>query len=128
MQTKQLINFISFLLGIFILSSCEYATIMPDIPPPPPPGDSTSFSLKVQPVFDNNTCWRVGCHNGSVAPDLRKDKSYKSLFDNNMVIPFNSAGSILYTCLNTGGVMASYGNPIDNTTIKYWIDEGAKNN
>ena len=48
--------------------------------------------------------------------------------DNGLVVPKKSAESILYTCLNTGGIMASYGNPTDNATIKYWIDEGAKNN
>ena len=128
MQKNKLINFLSVLLGIFLLSACEYANIKPDVPPPPPPGDSTSFSLKVQPVFDSHTCWRQGCHNGSTAPDLRSGKSYQSLMDNGMVIPSNSAGSILYQSLNTGGIMASYGNPTDNATIKYWIDEGAKNN
>jgi hypothetical protein len=130
MQKKKIFNLFSVLLGIFLLSACEYATIKPDVPPPPPPGDSTSFSLKVQPVFDSHTCARAMCHNGAVAPDLRPGKSYASLVgtESHYVIPFNSAGSELYTVLLPGGIMASYSNTTDNTTIKYWIDEGAKNN
>lgn len=128
MNKNRFIHFAASLIGLFILASCEYAIITPDVPPPPPPGDSTSFSLKVQPIFDNLTCARAGCHNGSVAPDLRTGKSYQSLFDNDMVVPLRPDESILYTCLLSGGVMASYGNPTDNSTIKYWIEEGAKNN
>ncbi len=128
MQKKTLFNLAFVLIGLFILVSCEYAIITPDVPPPPPPGDSTSFSLKIQPIFDNLTCARAGCHNGNVAPDLRSGKSYQSLMENKMVVPFRPEESILYTCLLSGGVMASYGNPTDNSTIKYWIEEGAKNN
>lgn len=126
MQKFKLINLISILLGIILLGACEYATIQPDSPPPPPPpGDSTSFSLKVQPVFDKGC---AGCHNGSVAPDLRAGKSYQSLFDNNMVVKSNPEASILYTCLISGGSMASYGNATDNAIIYNWIKEGAKDN
>lgn len=125
MRKSTIVNLIALFLGVFMLGSCEYASITPDIPPPPPPGDSTSFSLEIQPIF-NQSC--AGCHNGSVAPDLREGKSWQSLMDNNMVVPFQPNQSILYTCLLTGGSMASYGNTTRNTTIKYWIEEGAKNN
>ena len=128
MQKNKLINFISILLGIFMFGACEYATIQPDVPPPPPPpGDSTSFSLKVQPIFNSNC---IGCHKGSVPPDLRAGKSYENLTtaEPHYVIPFSSATSELYEVLSPGGTMASYINSADRTTIKYWIDEGAKNN
>jgi hypothetical protein len=126
MHKIKLINLLAVLLGIFLFGACEYATIQPEAPPPPPPpGDSTSFSLKVQPIFTQNC---AGCHNGSVEPDLRDGKSYQSLFDNNMVVKFNPEGSILYTCLISGGVMANYGNTTTNSTIYNWIKEGAKNN
>ena len=126
MQKNKLINFISIILGIFMFGACEYATIQPDVPPPPPPpGDSTSFSLKVQPIFDKSC---VLCHAGSVAPDLRSGKSYKSLMDEGFVVPSNSAGSKLYQKMSPGGSMNTYTNTTDITTVKYWIDEGAKNN
>lgn len=126
MRKIRLINLISVLLGLFLFGACEYATIQPDVvPPPPPPGDSTSFSLKVQPIFDKSC---VLCHNGTLNPDLRTGKSYKSLMDNSMVVPSNSAGSILYQKLIPGGSMNTYSNTTDITTVKYWIDEGAKNN
>jgi hypothetical protein len=130
MQTKKLLNLFTVLLGIFMLCACEYATITADqpVPPPPPPGDSTSFSLKVQPIFDKLTCARATCHNGNVRPDLRSGKSYQSLMDDNMVVAFKPAQSVLYTCLNLGGSMAPYGNTTDNGTIYNWILEGAKNN
>ena len=48
--------------------------------------------------------------------------------DGNFVVPFKSAESILYQCLLPGGSMVTYGNAANNATIKYWIDEGAKNN
>lgn len=127
MQNFKLINLVFVLLGIFLFSACEYATIQPEgPPPPPPPGDSTSFSLKVQPIFDQS-CVTL-CHNGSEDPDLRKGKSYQSLFDNNMVVKFQPESSILYTCLQPGGVMASSGNTTNNNIIYNWIKEGAKNN
>jgi hypothetical protein len=126
MQKIKLINLISLLLGIFLFAACEYATVQPDAPPPPPPpGDSTSFSLKVQPIF-NSGC--IVCHGGSTAPDLRTGKSYQSLFDNNMVVKSSPESSILYTCMQPGGSMASYGNSSDNAIIYNWIKEGAKNN
>jgi hypothetical protein len=126
MQRIKLFNVIAFLLGIFLLGACEYATIEPSgPPPPPPPGDSTSFSLKVQPIFTLNC---AGCHNGSVAPDLRDGKAYQSLFDNNMVVKFKPEESIIYTCLKSGEVMANYGNTANNAIIYNWITEGAKNN
>lgn len=126
MRKIKLINLIFVLLGVFLFGACEYASIQPEAPPPPPPpGDSTSFSLKVQPIFNSNC---AGCHNGSVAPDLRENKSYQSLFDNNMVVASNPEGSILYTCLISGGVMANYGTTSNNAIIYNWIKEGAKNN
>jgi hypothetical protein len=126
MQKIKLINLLFVLLGLFLFGACEYANIQPEAPPPPPPpGDTTSFSLEVQPIF-NKTC--IGCHNGSVSPDLRTGKSYQSLMDNNFVVKSSPETSILYTCLQPGGVMASYGNATDNATIYNWIKEGAKNN
>jgi hypothetical protein len=48
--------------------------------------------------------------------------------DNNMVVPFKPEESILYTCLQSGGTMSSYGNASDNANVYNWILEGAKNN
>jgi hypothetical protein len=126
MQKIKLINLVSIVLAIFLFGACEYATIQPDAPPPPPPpGDTTSYSLEVQPIF-NSGC--VGCHGGSTAPDLREGKSYQSLFDNNFVVKSKPEESVLYTCLQSGGSMVGYSNPTSNAIIYNWILEGAKNN
>lgn len=125
MRKFTIFNLIVVLFAIFFLGSCEYATITPDIPTPPAPGDSTSFSLEVQPIF-TQSC--VGCHNGTTNPDLREGKSYQSLMTNGFVVAGQPESSILYTCLQPGGVMSTYGSVTKNTTIKYWIQEGAKNN
>ena len=125
MQKIKLINLIFLLLGLFLFGACEYANIKPEAPPAPPaPGDSTSFSLKVQPIF-TSSC--IACHSGNLAPDLREGKSYKSLMDNNFVVKSNSASSILYQKMAPGGSMNAYTNTTDIATVKYWIDEGAKN-
>jgi hypothetical protein len=129
MQKRKFFNLAALILGLFLFGACEYATIMPEPPgpppPPPPPGDSTSFSLKVQPIF-NDDC--IICHQGSTPPDLRSGKSYSSLFDKGMVVASNPEASLLYTCLQPGGSMSQYGNATSNATIYNWIKEGAKNN
>jgi hypothetical protein len=126
MRKIKLINLIFVLLGLFLFGACEYANIQPSgPPPPPPPGDSTSYSLKVQPIFTSNC---AGCHGGATAPDLREGKSYQSLMDNNMVVKTKPEQSVLYTCLLSGGSMVNYGNATNNAIIYNWILEGAKNN
>ena len=124
MQKQKLINFISILLGIIFLTACEYATIHPEVPNPE---TKVSFEKDIEPIFIS--CNGAGCHNGSgPQPDLRTDFAYQSLVDNAFVIPFNGSGSILYQSLQSGGVMAAYGNAKNNATIKNWIDQGAENN
>jgi hypothetical protein len=127
MLKNKLLNLLFLLAGIFLFAACEYATITPDgPPPPPPPGDTTSFSLEIQPIFDSKC---LLCHSGATAPDLRAGKSYQSLFDNNMVVAGNPEQSILYTCLlSPSGSMKDYSNATNNALIYNWIKEGAKNN
>lgn len=126
MQKFKIFNLLLVLLGVYMFTACEYATIEPEVIPPKPAGDTTSFSLEVQPYFTKNC---AGCHNGSVKPDLRDGRSYESLFSNNMVVPFKPAESVIYTCLLPGASMAKYaGSPSNALMIKYWIEEGAKNN
>lgn len=126
MQKRMFFNLATLLLGLFFFSACEYATKEANpTPTPVPPGDSTSFSLKVQPIFDDDC---VSCHKGSTPPDLRAGFSYQSLFDYNMVVKSNPESSVLYTCLLTGGSMQNYGSTTTNATIYNWIKEGAKNN
>jgi hypothetical protein len=93
MQKLKWINLIVVVIGIFLFGACEYATIQPDAPiPPPPPGDSTSYSLKVQPIFDSKC---LLCHSGNQIPDLRSGRTYLSQMDNNMVVLSNSAEIVL---------------------------------
>lgn len=126
MQTRKWINLVVVLWGLFLFGACEYANIQPEAPPPPPPpGDTTSFSLEVQPIF-NDGC--VLCHNGTEPPDLRAGNSYQSLLDNNFVVKFKPEESVLYNSVIPGGKMAGYSNSSHNATIYNWIKEGAKNN
>jgi hypothetical protein len=48
--------------------------------------------------------------------------------DNNMVVKSNSAESVLYKKILPGASMNMYCSSTEISTIKFWIDEGAKNN
>jgi len=125
MQKKKFFNLVSILMGILFLSACEYATITPDVPSP---DQKVHFQADIIPIF-NNGCNHVGCHNATgPKPDLTVTGAYQSLMDNHMVVPGKSGESILYTALQPGGVMSTYGNAKNNALIKNWIDQGAENN
>jgi len=124
MQSQKLINLCSFLLGVFILSACEYTTIRPELPSPV----KVSFKNDIIPIF-NSGCNAPGCHNSTgPKPDLTPANAYQSLMDNNIVIPGNGSQSTLWVVLQPNGIMGAYGNAKNNATIKSWIDQGAENN
>lgn len=123
MQKKKLINVFAILMGLFLLSACEYTTITPDTPP-----QEVKFQTDIMPIF-NSGCNNAGCHNSNgPSPDLTPANAYQSLINENMVIPGNGKESLLYVALQPGGVMAAYGSAKNNALIKSWIDLGAENN
>ena len=137
---KKLIYFLSVLVGIYLITSCEYQKIQPDPPIPqdtttPPPDTThndtvkTSFKTDIQGLFTSVPCYNGACHNGSQAPDLRVGKSYASLMSNHFVVAKDANASVLYTCLlKPSGKMKQYYNAAHCALIKKWIDEGALNN
>lgn len=124
---KKLIKIVFLMsIGLF-LNSCYYDTLVenpiPEIPTDPddPGYVEVTLSTDVQPVFNNNC---LGCHNGTVDPDLTEGNSYSSLVPD-YVTPNDSNGSTLYTQVLSGH--GSLSND-DIALIKGWIDQGAKNN
>ena len=113
-------------------------------PTGPSSSDTTvSFVSEVQPIFTTN-CALAGCHvsSGTIAPmSLEAGKSYANLVNVlstedasfYRVKPFNSDSSYLYLKI-TGA--AGTRMPLNKqalgqaqiSTIKGWIDQGAKNN
>ena len=123
---KKLAILIIALIGLISWQSCQYEYFDPVDYVPPPPGDSTSFSLKVIPIF-NESC--VSCHKtGGIAPDLTPANAYNDLFAKNQIDVAVPENSVLYKKMAAGGSMNKYTKPGDPETVLQWIKEGAKNN
>ncbi|MEI6884844.1 MAG: hypothetical protein WCO02_10175 [Bacteroidota bacterium] len=119
---KKVINFLSLLLVISAFISCEYATIVPDVPSPNVP---VYYKTQIQPFF-NDKC--VSCHkSGGPKPDLSAANSYQSLMTNNLVVAGNADNSILYQKISTGS-MSGFSDPTNNGLVKNWINQGALDN
>ena len=110
--------FAAVLSGIILFGSCEKVVY-----PPPEIPDTVSYSLDIQPIWDNKC---VNCHNGQRDPDLRQDYSYNALMDGGYINVNNPEESELIEKL--------YGSHDDRATeaekqlILVWIEDGAKNN
>lgn len=125
---KKFILLIVTLVGIISWQSCQYDYFDPVDYVPPPPGDSTSFSLKVIPIF-NESCNSSGCHSaGGIRPDLTPANAYADLFARNQIDTVTPENSELYIKCATGGSMNKYTKAGDPDIILQWIVEGAKNN
>jgi len=116
--------------GLF-LNSCYYDSFpVADEGGEVPIPDDVSYSKDIMPLWEGEC---VSCHQGSVPPDLRPDKSYISLLDG-FVQPTDSENSILYLSL----IHAPNVKPMPSRDVKWpasqtdlvkaWIDQGAKNN
>ncbi len=83
------------------------------------------FAADVQPIFTANC---VGCHGGA-APlsglDLTAGVACDNLHNGGYVAASDSAGSLLYQKLSTGGSMATYLSPVEAEVVGAWIDQGA---
>jgi hypothetical protein len=123
---KKILLIIITLMGIMAWQSCQYDWMDPVDYVPPPPGDSTSFSLKIIPIFEESC---VSCHGaGGISPDLTPANAYNDLFAENQIDTVTPENSNLYIKCATGGSMNKYTKAGDPETILQWIKEGAKNN
>jgi hypothetical protein len=110
--------FAAMLTGILLFGSCEKVVYpIPELP------DTVSYSLDVQPIFDNKC---VTCHNGGRNPDLRPGNSYSSLTDNGYVDTDNPEESKLIKKLYT--THDARATETEKQLILLWIQEGAKDN
>ncbi len=129
MKALRILSVLSFLIGLMLLVSCEYEFIEVAPPPPPPePGDTTSFAQEVAPIFESDGC--TACHDGGLSFDLTALNAYYSIKTNELVVPFNPEGSIIYTYPHpqTGEHHSKYKSNSHSNTIYNWIMQGALDN
>lgn len=109
--------------GIF-LSSCDRESFEP---PQADPDKEVSFANDIQPVFNSNC---VGCHGGSVKPNLSEGKAYDALISGDYISddPENNAEeSLIYSKLLEPSHRAN-ASAFEKSLILVWIQQGAKNN
>ena len=128
MKNKQIIQLI-MAAGIVLTTtfSCTYDEVLPYVPDS---GVEVLFSQDIIPIFEGN-CISAGCHNGTVAPDLRPANAYDALWTGGYINTEVPEQSELYLWMigaqglpmpPTGAV------EVDNATVLQWIEQGAKNN
>ena len=100
-------------------SSCEKVIFEPPELP-----DSVSFSLDIQPIFNENC---VSCHVGDREPDLQEGLSYDALIGGAYVDTANPEGSKLVKKLNVAP-HNSRASEAQKQLIIEWIRAGAKDN
>lgn len=127
---KKLFKIVLFSVGMLLLQSCYYDTVIVDEGEIIPPPDDISYSEQIMPIWDD---YCVNCHKGVIAPDLRPANSYNALINGGYVLANDADNSILYhSLLGTNGVpLMPPGAKLSSTNIglvKGWIDQGAKNN
>ena len=121
---KKLLMAIILFTGLFLMFSCEYEYIQPDIPLIP---DEVSFSEDIVPIF-TKSCNAAVCHDvGGAPPDLTPQNAYLSLTNGGYLNLETPNQSSLYVSLKTGS-MKGYAQPGDAEFILAWITQGAKNN
>lgn len=120
-------RFSVFLSGIILIliliSSCEQVVYPP--PDLPDAGDTISYSLAVQPIWDKKC---VDCHNEDEGrkPYLNPEVSYDELISGGYIDTANVESSELLQTLN--GSHKPRVSDLDRQIISIWISQGAKNN
>jgi len=122
------VKIITWIVISLIASSCAYDQILEEEIVVTEP---VSFSDDLIPIF-NASCNMAGCHNGSVAPDLRASNAYNALISGSYVNTANPPSSELYLWMTGSGgrlQMPPGGtNATNNAIILAWIEQGALNN
>lgn len=120
----QLVIYTGMLLTTVV--SCKYDEVLPFEP------DLTVdvlFGQDILPIFESS-CNSAGCHNGSVAPDLRAATAYDVLWTGGYINVGMPEQSELYLWMTDAkGPMPPLGsNATNNALVLQWIQQGAENN
>lgn len=129
MNILRFFSFLSIVIGLMLLVSCEYEFIeVPPPPPPPEPGDTTYFSQDVEPIFESDGC--TSCHDGGMVFDLTTGNAYNSISTMNLAVPMMPEDSKIYTYPHpqTGTHNSKYKSNDNANTIYTWIMQGALDN
>ena len=111
------------LTGLF-LGSCDKYSFEP---PQADPNKEVSFASDIQPIFNSNC---VGCHSGSVNPNLSEGEAYDELISGDYIAddPENNAEeSLIYSKLLEPSHRAN-ASTFEKSLILVWIQQGAKDN
>jgi len=94
-------------------------------PPTVDPNTTWRFQADIQSIFTGSNC--TDCHNGTVPPDLRDGRSYQSLAAGGYVNQPGETSKLYLKLINDPGHKPR-ASEADKLKIRYWIDQGAKNN
>ncbi len=131
---KKIMSFTAGLaiIGMFTIPGCTKHTTVVEESPIPIDTATISFSKEIQPIF-TASCAKAGCHvSGGQTPNLSQGFAYQSLFDEDMIVPFDPTNSELMGWL-TGKLspvmpLGSGPDPAINDKVYNWIYQGALNN
>jgi len=126
MKTTRIIQIFTGIGVLFAIPSCTYDEVLPY---KPDPGVEVFFAQDIVPIF-NSSCNVAGCHNGTVAPDLRPENAYDALWTGGYINVEIPAESELYLWMTeVKGPMPPLGtNATNNATVLQWIEQGALEN
>lgn len=121
MKKSQVLIAAGVILFLIFTNSCEKVVFEPiEIELP----DTISYSLEIQPIFDDNC---ISCHGGSINPELNADVSYSNLFEGGYIDTVNAEGSELIEKLYEGA-HDSRASLTEKQLILEWIKNGAPDN
>ena len=124
---KKLFQFILMIIMGLVINACYYDAFPEEVneviidDPGDNPTEDVSFQNEIQPIFTSRC---IGCHGGTLNPDLREGNSYTSLVPA-YVNANNAASSALVIQLENGHQNVPNE---DITLIKAWINQGAQDN
>jgi hypothetical protein len=126
---KNLKYLLPLITAITLFTSCSKEYVIPEpieVVDPNEPIDSVYYSVDIQPFFDAKC--NSSCHNPAML-DLRSSASYNELIAGGYIDIALPTNSLLYTKINTGGSMNSFGvTSTEITNVRKWIEQGALNN
>ena len=126
MKSTLIIQIFMAIGAFLIVPSCTYDEVLPY---EPDPTVEVFFTQDIVPIF-NSSCNGAGCHNGSVAPDLRPENAYDALWTGGFINVEIPEESELYLWMTeVKGPMPPLGtNATNNATVLQWIEQGALDN